>query len=194
MGRREEVAPVGGKSRKRKRRMERVGTRIRMERKKKGLTMDQLAGRIGISPITLHRVETGKSSPSVALLSEIAQALNQSIVSFVQEIDKPLVHIKKKNQQTMSSPALKIKVVGPQKMITNNIVVTYGELKKGKEIDAHSNPGVEWAYVLEGKCEHNQNGESFVLEVGDSLSYDARVEHSVLALEKLKFIAILVRE
>ena len=174
--------------------MKRVGTRIRLERKKQGLTLERLARRVGINPITLHRIETGKSSPSVALLSEIAQALNHPIVSLVQEIDKPLIHIKRKDQQTMSVAALKVKVVGPRKMIRDNIVVTYGELKKGKRIDAHSNSGIEWAYIIEGKCEHKQDDQSFILETGDSISFDARVEHSVLALEKLKFIAICVKE
>lgn len=174
--------------------MERIGTKIRIERKKSGLTLQQLASKVGISPITLQRIETGKSSPSVALLSEIAQNLNKSIVSFVQEIDKPLILIKSKNQQSMSSPALKVKVIGPRKMITNNIVVTYGELKKGKKIDTHSNPGIEWAYVTEGKCEHKQKDQSFILEAGDSISYNARQEHSVVALEKLKFFAIYVKD
>ena len=94
----------------------------------------------------------------------------------------------------MSSPALKIRVVGPRKMIADNIVVTYGELKKGKQIDAHSNPGIEWAYIIGGKCEHRQNDQSFILEAGDSVSYNAKVEHSVLALEKLTFIAVYVKE
>jgi quercetin dioxygenase-like cupin family protein/DNA-binding Xre family transcriptional regulator len=174
--------------------MEKIGTRIRVERKKTGLTLRELAEKVGINPITLHRIETGKSSPSVALLSEIAQALNQSIVSFVQGIDRPLVHIKNKNQQTMSGPALKIKVVGPRKMITNNIVVTYGELKKGETIHPHTNPGIEFAYNMEGKCEFKLSAQSYFLEAGDSLSYNARVEHSVFALERLKFIAVYVKD
>ena len=174
--------------------MEKIGTKIRIERKRNGLTLQQLAKKVGISPLTLQRIETGKSSPSVALLSEIAQNLNKSIVSFVQEIDKPLIHIKNKNHQTVSSPSLKIKLIGPRKMITNNIVVTYGELKKGKKIDAHSNPGIEWAYVIEGKCEHKQNAQNFILEAGDSISYNARLEHSIFALEKLKFFALFIRD
>ena len=157
------------------------------------MTLEQLAKRVGISPITLQRIETDKSSPSVALLSEIAQNLDQSIVSFIQDLDKPLIHIQSKNQQSISSPALKVKVVGPRKMITNNIVVTYGELKKGKTINPHTNPGIEFAYNIEGKCEFKLSNQSYILEAGDSLSYNARVEHSVKALEKLKFFAVYVK-
>ena len=174
--------------------MEKIGTKIRLERKKNGLTLREMAKKVGISPITLHRIETGKSSPSVALLSEIAHNLNKSIVSFVREVEKPFVHIKGKDQQSVSSPSLNVKVIGPPRMIKDNIVVTYGELKKGKKIDAHSNPGVEWAYIIGGRCEHCQGDQKVILETGDSLCFDAGQEHSVLALQKLKFFSIYLKK
>ena len=79
-------------------------------------------------------------------------------------------------------------------MITDNIVAIYGELKKGKSLDPHTNPGVEWVYHIEGKAEFTLNGQSFVLETGDSVSYNARMEHSVKALEKLKYFSIFVED
>lgn len=174
--------------------MEELGRKIRIERRKNGLTLEQLARKVGISPITLQRIETGKTSPSVALLSEIAQNLKKTISSFVQEFDRHFVHIKRKEQRSISSPVLNVKVIGPRKMITDHISVTLAELKKGKTITAHSNEGIEWAYIMEGKCRHQQGDETFLLEAGDSVSYNARVSHSVTALEKLKFFAIYVRE
>ena len=175
--------------------MDKVGTNIRLERKRSGLTLQQLAEKVGISPITLHRIETGKSSPSVALLSEIAQNLKRPISSFIEESQtRSFVHIKRKDQRSMASSALKIKLIGPRKMIGDNILVTYGELKKGKTIDLHSNRGIEWAYVIEGKCEEKLGGRNIIMKAGDSICYDARIGHSVTALEKLKFFAIYVRE
>ena len=79
-------------------------------------------------------------------------------------------------------------------MIADNIVVIYGELKKGKSLDPHTNPGVEWVYHTEGKCEFTLNGQSFILEAGDSVSYNARMEHSVRALEPLKYFSIFVED
>ena len=174
--------------------MERVAHRIRSERKRLGLTLEELAGKVGVSPLTLQRIETGKSSPSVALLSEIAQSLNKSIVSFVEEKEKPTVFIKDKDQQIISTPSLMLKVIGPKNMVNQNIVINYGEMKKGQTIDAHSNSGIEWAYVLEGKSEHIHNGQIVIMEAGDSLSYDARGVHSVTALEDLKFLGVYVKE
>ena len=171
-----------------------IGTKIRVERKKNGFTLEQLARKVGISAITLQRIETGKSSPSVVLLSEIADAVNKPISSFFEQKDKPFVHIERKDQQSISSHMLKIKLIGPRNMIKNNIVVTYGELKKGKKIDSHTNKGIEFNYNIEGKAELKLNGQSYFMEAGDSSAFDARLEHSVTALEKLKFFGIYVED
>jgi transcriptional regulator with XRE-family HTH domain len=106
--------------------VEEMGTKIRIERKKSGLTLEQLARKVGISAITLQRIETGKSNASVVLLSEIANAVNKPIFSFIVERKSPFIHIKRKNQRLVSSPTLKTKIIGPRKMILDNIVVTYG--------------------------------------------------------------------
>jgi transcriptional regulator with XRE-family HTH domain len=171
-----------------------IGTKIRVERKKNGFTLEQLARKVGISAITLQRIETGKSSPSVVLLSEIADAVNKPIFSFFEQKDKPFVHIKRRNQQSISSHMLKIKLIGPRNMIADNIVVTYGELKKGKEIDTHTNRGIEYNYNIEGTSELKLDGQSYFLEAGDSSVFNARIEHSVTALEKLKFFGIYVED
>lgn len=174
--------------------MDKIGTKIREERKKSGLTLKQLAEKVGISLITLQRVETGKVSPSVVLLSEIAHAVNKPIFSFFEETAEPFVRIKRKNQRSISSPMLKIKLIGPRKMIADNIVVTYGELKKGRRIDPHTNKGIEFNYNIEGKAELKLDGKPYLLEAGDSSVFNARLEHSVTALETLKFIGIYLED
>ena len=84
--------------------VEEIGAKIRSERKRSGFTLEQLARKVGISPITLQRIEVGKSSPSVILLSEIANTVNKSILSFLEEEGKPLTHIKRKNQRSAFDP------------------------------------------------------------------------------------------
>ena len=62
-----------------------IGFRIRDLRKKKGLSMNQVADKVGVSYITIHRIETGKVSPSVVLLSEIADCLGEPITVFFEQ-------------------------------------------------------------------------------------------------------------
>jgi transcriptional regulator with XRE-family HTH domain len=174
--------------------VEEIGSKIRTQRKKGGLTLEQLARKVGISAITLQRIETGKSSPSVIVLDEIAAALNRPLFSFLEGGGKPFVHIKSKDQQVVSGRSLMSMFVGPRRMIADNIVVIRGQLEKGKSIDPHTNPGVEWVYGTEGTGKFTLNGEIHILEAGDSASYDARLEHSVTALETMKYFAIVVED
>ena len=174
--------------------MDDVGKRIRAERKKKGLSLEAMSKELSVSLITLQRIETGKTSPSVTLLSEIAGYLNKSILSFIPDNKKSLHVIRSKNLQKISSSGLKISLIGPKGMIDENISVSYGELEKGETISSHSNPGIEFAYILEGKCELKVGGETISLEAGDSVAYNARNEHEVFGTEKQKFIAIFVRD
>ena len=176
--------------------MEKIGEKIRKERRKLGLTLQLLAKKVDISPMTLHRIEMGKSNPSIVLLSEIANNLNKPLLSFVEEkkSQKLPIHIKRKDQLSISSPKLKLKVIGPRKMITDDIIVTYGEVKKGKLVDVHSNPGKEFTYIFEGSCKFMQNNEIIMMEGGDSIFHNAGIEHSVAALEKLRFISIFIKE
>jgi quercetin dioxygenase-like cupin family protein len=171
-----------------------VGTRIRAERKKRGLTLNALAREIGVSAITIQRIETGKTSPSVALLSDIAQCLNKSVFSFLSENEKLYTLINRKSQLASTNEGLKIRLIAPRNMVSDKISITYGELKKGKSIALHSNPGTEFAYVIAGKCELRLGGETILLQEGDSISYNATREHEVVALEDHKFLAIFLRD
>ena len=174
--------------------MNSMAHRVRAERKRQGLTLGELAKKVGVSLLTLQRIETGKSSPSVALLSQIARHLNKSIVSFVEDTEKPPVFIKAKDRQIISTSSLTLHIIGPKGMIAPNIVISYGEMKKGKTTDAHTNAGIEWAYVIEGKSEVTLNGNTFIMEAGDSQSYDGRAEHSMTVLEDLKFFGVYLEE
>ena len=54
--------------------------RLKRLRKKKGLTLDQLARRVGCSGPYIHMLETGKkNNPSLATLRRLAKALGVTI-------------------------------------------------------------------------------------------------------------------
>jgi transcriptional regulator with XRE-family HTH domain len=52
-----------------------LGTNIRRLRKAKELTQQALADKAGVTPVHLHRIEQGQSSPSAEVLFAIADAL-----------------------------------------------------------------------------------------------------------------------
>ena len=55
--------------------LEKIGTRIKSLRAKRGLTQKELAERAGISHGYLARLETGRHEPTLTMLGKLAKAL-----------------------------------------------------------------------------------------------------------------------
>ena len=60
---------------------ERIAERVRSLRSARGLTLDQLAERCGVSRAMLSRIERGESSPTAVMLDRVASGLNTSLAS-----------------------------------------------------------------------------------------------------------------
>ncbi len=170
-----------------------VGNRIRHIRKKKGMSMKELARQVGVSYLTIQRIETGEVSPSVAVLSEIAYCLKYPIAGFFdKEIGIQL--IKKADQPEIESSTLTLKLLVPKGLINDKISVSRGKLDKNKRIDLHKNEGLEISYILKGKCRHTYENRIYEMEAGDIVCFDAERPHAVEALEQMEFINFYLRQ
>jgi transcriptional regulator with XRE-family HTH domain len=56
-----------------------MGDRLRLERRARGLSLRELADRLGVSPSLISQVETGRASPSVSTLYALASELDISL-------------------------------------------------------------------------------------------------------------------
>ncbi len=59
-----------------------LGVRIKVLRKTRGLSQEQLSGKIDIDPKHLSRIETGRSFPSLDTLEKFANALQVDLKDF----------------------------------------------------------------------------------------------------------------
>jgi len=167
-----------------------VGSRIREVRKRAGLTMRQLAQKLGVSYLTIQRIETDRTSPSVALLSDIAHHLNRPIISFLLRRDETVFHIKASDQPVIESGNLKLRLLAPKGLIRDDINITVGIAKKGEFVPKHTTQGFEVAYIIRGKVIFRQGDREYTMSEGDFLYHDGRVPHSVEALEDHEFLGI----
>jgi transcriptional regulator with XRE-family HTH domain len=174
--------------------MENIGEKIRNERKAKGLSLAGLASRLGISTMTLQRIETGKTSPSVAVLAQISHQLMRPIVFFIRGDNPKILHIRKDQQSTIESSGMKLTVIAPQNLIDENILINLGEAaKEGRFIDLHAEEGYSFVYILEGECIFEHDRIKYDLKPGDVLYYNARFPHSVTAKGEHKFISVFFK-
>lgn len=167
-----------------------IGNRIREIRKKGGLSIRQLAEELGISYLTMQKIETDKTSPSVTLLCQIADCLNYPIASFLEKKELPVIHIKKDDQHVLGTKNLELRLIASKGLISENMSAFVGKARKGRFISRHRNEGFEFAYIIKGKCMFKHGRERYKLNEGDLLFFDAREWHSVTALEPLEFLGL----
>jgi transcriptional regulator with XRE-family HTH domain len=171
-----------------------VGLNIRKERKKLNLSIKELAAKVGISTMTLQRIEMGKTSPSVSILAEISYHLRKPIGHFIEEKTPKIVFVRSEDQLVEISPKMKLTMVAPANFIDDRILVNLGEAKKGRFIDQHVEEGRSFVYILEGEAVLKHDGIEYVHKTGDSVYYDARYPHSVEALsKKLSWVSIFFK-
>jgi transcriptional regulator with XRE-family HTH domain len=171
-----------------------LGTKIRELRKSMNLTMQQLADLVGVNYTTIYRVETGKVSPSVVLLSDIAYHLGYSITGLLEEERGRLTLIRAKDQPLVESERMALRLLMPKGIINDKISISLGKGSAGEIVDRHETPGYELSYVIRGKCVFKYGDKDHTLEQGDLVYFDGKVKHAVTALEPLEFLAIYFRD
>jgi transcriptional regulator with XRE-family HTH domain len=68
----------------------RLAARIKACREQEGLTLLEAAGRSGVAPSTIQKIETGQMVPTVVVLNRIARGLRRRVSYFVGDEDEAL--------------------------------------------------------------------------------------------------------
>lgn len=171
-----------------------LGQKIRDERKRANMTLEHLAQKVGVSKMTLHRIETGKTSPSIACLGDIAQALQKPLRSFIEEDEGFLKITRKKDQFSFENRNLRARNIFPRGSLSSanpaGMAINYVEAKDGAEVETHTNKGFEWVFQISGKSIVHYDDKKYIAEAGDVFFYDGRRPHSVRYQGRNKFLLI----
>ncbi len=157
------------------------GRRIKEIRNKKKLTLEELAKRTKVSASFLSQIERGVVYPSVESLKKIAIALQVKIDYFFKEEKVPRRTIVKRDKREKfflkdSNAHVEILTSSGIEVLMEPLVFTL-EPKghTGKQLNVHE--GEEFGLVLEGKIKAQIGEESYILEQGDSISFDSMLSH-----------------
>lgn len=167
-----------------------IGQRIRETRMGLAISIRELAKRVGISYLTMQRIETDKLSPSVVLLARISACLNYPVVQLLAEPKSNIVHIKSEQQKVIVTKKMILRTVATRGVLDEDISIVHGKTKKGKFVSEHSHAGFELAYVLKGKAVYKGERGVRGLEEGDLIYWDASQWHEVIALEPHEWVGI----
>lgn len=159
-----------------------IGKKLKATRLKNDMTIQELSEKSGVSSNMISRVERGLTIPSVDILMKLGGAFGKSINFFVEEAERgttvvytpkdqgePVFFFEDKHQITSLTLGLRDPA----------FAVFYDTLEagcsSGDGVMVHT--GDEFAQVLKGRMEFVVEGERYLLEEGDSITFKASQEH-----------------
>jgi transcriptional regulator with XRE-family HTH domain len=188
-----------------------VGVNLRRLRMRRGLSLEKLSGRSGVSRAMLGQIELGQSAPTINVLWKIARALDVTFATLIQAREAGGTTVLKKAQAkvltshggTFSSRAL-FPFDGPRRAEFYELRLA---ARATEQADAHAPGTVENLVVVDGQLEINidrhvptktggsengSHGETHRLDTGDAIVFEADVPHSYVNVGSKECIMYLV--
>ncbi len=183
-----------------------MGDHLRAARRRRHLSLRELAGRLGLSPSLISQVETGRAKPSVSTLYAIANELDVSldellfndagragrggdaalrVVPTEVATTPPVAATSDPVQRADDRKVIRLASGVIWERLTTDSVPGIDFLYVTYEVGGASSPehefqrhgGHEWGYVLSGKLGVTIGFEDHELGPGDSISIDSTVPH-----------------
>ena len=178
-----------------------IGTALRDQRERRGLSARQLAGLADVSAAMVSRIENGQVSPSIATLNALAGALDVPLVSLFRETTQAhadYTYVRKgeglKSTRIVddhSHEFVNLAFHTRRDMQFEARLVTL--LRQDARPPVYIGHGVVFVQALEGEAVYGYGQREFRMKAGDSLSLDAELSHGFKKVITEKFVFLTVQ-
>jgi transcriptional regulator with XRE-family HTH domain len=178
-----------------------VGSHVKAHRKRLDITISDLARAADVSISRLSKLERGDILPSLSCLLRIASALNRPLAAFipVSQVDAACWHVK-------AGEGVRIEKQGAQSgyqscqlgfCVSDSLVVEaslVGVDETARARLARQEEALRLIHILSGKLSYRCGNQTYVLETGDTLLFDAMSSHGLEQLTEAptRFLSIAV--
>lgn len=180
-----------------------IGKQVRTQRKRLNLTAAALARQAQLSTGMLSKIENGLTSPSLATMTALANALHVPVTSFFRgyEEQRDVTYIKAGEglsiERRGSGAGHQYQLLGhtigkPYSIEPYLITIT----DESEVFPVFQHAGMELIYMLEGRVTYRHANQTYTLRPGDSLFFDAEASHGPDEIQKLpcRYLSIIVSE
>jgi len=179
---------------------EAIGVNARALRRQQGLSVSDMAERIGISKAMLSKIENAQTSCSLATLARLATGLDVPVTTLFRGADTerqasfvragagtPIV---RNGTQVGHQYQLLGTLRGEHKRL-ESLMVTLDTTSKVYPLFQH--PGTEFIYMLEGVMDYGHSSSVYRLAPGDSLQLDGEGAHGPVELVEvpIRFLSVV---
>lgn len=177
-----------------------IARNVRELRHQRGLSVTDLAAKVGISKAMLSKIENAQTSCSLSTLSLLAKGLDIPVTSLFRGADteRPASYVKagrgtpivRNGSQVGHDYMLLGSLRGEHKRLESLLVTL---TTKSQTYPLFQHPGTEFIYMLEGVMDYGHGRSVYRLKPGDTLMLDGEGAHGPVELVDLpiRFLSVI---
>jgi transcriptional regulator with XRE-family HTH domain len=159
--------------------LQQLGKRLRELRHKQGLTLAELGRQVGLSASYLSQVERGITMPSLSKLTTIARELDVGVGHFFEDDHSaPRVIESRQGKRIADTSGIVVELLSAapsdKSIQPCHVVCQTGASQEQPPV----HPGEGFCFVLQGQLTITVGEETFLMDAGDSIHYQAHQPHS----------------
>ena len=175
-----------------------ISRRIRQLRSTRGMTLQQISDKTGLSKGLLSKIENCIVSPPIGTLAKLARALEVPIGEFFEtsDLDPGSVFYPKSKRKRVQGRRSELNyeyellVAGRKRRDMQPMIISIDGRNCKFAFQEH--PGEQFIFMLEGSMDYVVGDKTYEVQPGDCLYFDARVPHSPKLRENQKARYIVV--
>ena len=178
-----------------------IGAQVRAFRLKRQMAVTELARLAGLSNGMLSKVESGQTSPSLATLRSLANALGVPVTTLFRKFEeqRDAIFVKAGGGLTIERHGARAgytyQLLGhsiAKAIAVEPYLAVLTEMSEVYPLNQH--PGVEFIYVLSGEMVYRHGDKLYTMGPGDSVFFDADAPHGPEELKRVpvQMLAVLV--
>jgi DNA-binding XRE family transcriptional regulator/quercetin dioxygenase-like cupin family protein len=177
-----------------------IAVQVRRLRQATGLTLGEMALRVGISKAMLSKIENAHTSCSLTTVARLAAALDVPVTSLFRGADTTREavftpagsggRIVARGTRVGHDYTLLGGLRGPHKRMEAHLVTL---TERSEEFPLFQHPGTELLYMLEGEMVYGHGEASYPMRPGDALQLDGEGVHGPQTLVELpiRFLSVV---
>lgn len=160
-----------------------VGRRIKQKRVEKRMTLQELAEKSGVSKGLVSQIENGRTIPSLPVMLGIIQSLEIEVSDFFQGLSllEPTILLNRKADyvpfEKEDAKGFDYKRMMMRNLPASTIDFALLDLSRDARREEVTTDAYEFIFVVKGQTDYCVNGQTFLLQEGDSLFFDGRLSH-----------------
>lgn len=176
-----------------------IAERVREFRHARNWTVGMLAAESGLSKGMLSKIENAQSSPSLATLARLSEALSVPVTAFFRGLseEQDLVYVKAGGgldiQHKGSGPGHRYQMLGTMRAPYDSLEPMLVTLTERTDVfPLYQHAGTELLFMITGKMSYCYGDQRYLLEPGDAIQFVGEVMHGPgeLITLPIQFLAI----